>query len=266
MENKSKELEVAIEAALEAGKVLKKYFDTKLFREFKEDASVVTVADKESEEVVKKIISGYFPDHSILGEETGHTQNTSDFTWHIDPLDGTTNFSNGLPIFAVSIALEKGQELVVGVIHNPITHNLFYAEKGKGAFFNNEKVLVSSDDESKGTVTIASSRDKEIKKLVRNLLCSLPDKIKNERYLGSAALELAYVARGGTEAIFNIGTQTYDFAAGALLVLEAGGKITKLDGTAWEFPDNHFLASNGIVHNTLVEEIQIQIKKLNMNL
>ena len=134
MENKSKELEVAIKAALEAGKVLEKYFETEILKEFKEDTSIVTQADKESEEIIKKIILDNFPEHSILGEETGMTGVEGEYVWHVDPVDGTRNFSNGIPLFAVSIALAHHNKVVVGVIYNPSTHSFFYAEKGKGAY------------------------------------------------------------------------------------------------------------------------------------
>ena len=259
---KSKELEVAIKAALEAGKVLEKYFETEVLKEFKEDKSIVTLADREAEDVIKKIIFSSFPEHSILGEETGMTKKLSDYTWHIDPLDGTTNFSNGIPIFATSLALEHKGVVIIGVIYNPTTDNLFYAEKGKGAYFNNKKISVSKDDQNHCIVTAASGKQKNDKDLKRNLFHYLPEKIRSVRELGSTALELAYVARGGTEANIQIGLSTYDFAAGALLVLEAGGIITKLDGSEWKFPDNYFIASNGIFHELLVEEIKNQKEKL----
>src|SRR3990167_6401155 len=111
MENKSPELEIAIKAALEAGRILEKYFETEILKEFKEDKSIVTLADKESENVIKKIISQAFPTHSILGEETGMTGNNNEYIWHVDPIDGTRNFANAIPLFAVSIALVYQNEV-----------------------------------------------------------------------------------------------------------------------------------------------------------
>src|SRR3989344_7152080 len=133
--SKSKELEVAIKAALEAGKILEKYFETEILKNVKEDKSIVTIADGESEEVIKKIILDAFPTHSILGEETGMTGKESDYVWYVDPVDGTRNFANAIPFFAVSIALSYKQNLILGVVYNPSTRSFFYAEKGGGAYF-----------------------------------------------------------------------------------------------------------------------------------
>ncbi len=263
MENKSKELSVAIEAALAAGKVLEKYFETGILREFKEDNTPVTLADTESEEVIKRIIIEAFPDHSILGEETGHTKNASNYTWHIDPLDGTSNFANGLPLFAISIALEHKNELLIGVIYNPATRSLFYCEKGKGAYMNDKKIFVSKDGARHGTFTTSPGKKETDRKLKSELFFNLSwDVVRSSRDLGCAALDLAYVAMGTLEAVFGIGQNTYDFAAGMLLVQEAGGKVTLFDGSPWKFPENYFIASNGVFHERLVEEVMKQKEKL----
>ena len=265
MENKSKELKVAIKAALEAGKILEKYFETKILKEFKEDKSIVTLADRESEEIIKKIILENFPDHSILGEETGMTANGSEYVWHIDPVDGTRNFANGIPLFAASVALAYRNDVIVGVVYNPATHSLFYAEKGKGTYFNDERIFVSKDDKDHAIVTVSPGRLDIEKQLLIELYHDLPKVIRSVRNLGCTAIELAYVARGGLEAYINLGLNTYDFAAGVLLVQEAGGKITNLDGSPWKFPNNHFIASNGVFHDLLIEEVKKQKAKLGMN-
>ncbi len=266
MENKSPELEIAIKAALEAGKILEKYFETEILKEFKEDNSIVTRADKESEEVIKKIILETFPTHSILGEETGLTKNESRCTWHIDPVDGTRNFANGIPLFAVSIALVCQQKVKVGVVYNPATQSLFYAEEGKGAYFHNKRIFVSKDGPEQAIVTIAPGRKKTDGDLFRELYYDIKKKVaRSSRDLGCTAVELAYVARGGVEANIQLGLETYDFAAGVLLVQEAGGTITRLDGGAWQFPQNEFIASNGIFHDKLVEEVKKQKEKLGIN-
>jgi len=263
MENKSKELEVAIKAALEAGKVLEKYFETEILRDFKEDKSIVTSADRESEEVIKKIILGAFPSHSVFGEETGMTENGGEYVWYVDPVDGTRNFANAFPLFAVSIALARANELIVGVVYNPVTHSLFYAEKGKGAYLKDKKIHVSTDDKDHAIVTTSLSQRSEDKKLSTELLYALPGNVvRTIRNFGVCALELAYLSRGGLEANIQLGLYPHDFAAGTLLVQEAGGKITALDGSPWKFPDNYFIASNGVLHDVLVEEVQKQLKKL----
>ena|SRR3989344_5680466 len=263
MQDKSKSLEVAIKAAQEAGKILEKYFETEILKEFKEDASITTIADKESEELIKKIILENFPEHSILGEETGMTGEQSDYVWHVDPLDGTRNYSNGIPLFAVSIALAYKRELIVGVIHNPNLNTLFYAEKGKGAYWNDKKIHVSKDEAKKGIVTVASGKMPAHKELRRNLMHYLPDNVVSAvRDFGCTAFDLAYVARGSTEADIKFGLSSYDFAAGLLLVSEAGGKITKVDGSPWNLSETSYIASNGIFHDILIEEIKKQKEKL----
>lgn len=263
MENKSKELEVAIEAALEAGKIIEKYFNTEILKEFKEDTSIVTLADKETEEVIKKIILNHFPEHSVVGEESG-VMGEHEYVWYIDPIDGTTNFSNGIPIFGISIALARNDELSLGVVYNPVINSLYYAEKGKGAYMNDIKISVSKDDKDHCLVTFGSGRQKDNKALSQQLIYSLPDKIRSVRILGSSALELSLVARGSIEAVYQIGLAAYDFAAGVLIAKEAGAKITDFKGEEWKFPGNHFLVSNGLFHNLLLEEIKIQKEKLGL--
>lgn len=256
MENKSQELQIAIKAALEAGALLKGYFEGDIGKELKDDSSFVTIADRESEEIIKNIISKNFPTHSILGEETGMTKNDDMYVWHIDPIDGTHNFANGIPIFGVSIALEKQGGLIVGVVYNPATQSLFYTEKGKGAWLNNRQIFVSKEERETGMLTSGFSGGGETRKLKDAIRTEFPATfIRSTRNLGCMALELAFVARGGTEVCVQFGLKTYDFAAGALLVLEAGGTITNFDGSEWKFPGNKFLASNGVFHTELVNKI-----------
>jgi len=266
MKKKSRELEVAIEAALQAGKILEKYFETAILKEFKEDYGIVTLADKKSEEIIKKIILKNFPNHSILGEETGMTANGEKYMWHIDPIDGTRNFANGIPIFAVSLALVSHDEILLGVVYNSATRSLFYAEKGKGAYFNDKRIFVSKDNKENAIMTVSPGGDRLNRQLFLTLYYSIPQGVSRSiRNLGCTALELAYVARGGLEANIQLGLSTYDFAGGALLVLEAGGKITKLDGSPWKFPENKFIASNGVFHDLLIEEVKKQKAKVGQN-
>lgn len=266
MREKSKELEVAIHAALEAGKILEKYFETGIEREKKDqDASKVvesvTKVDRESEALIKKILSDNFPTHSIMGEETGLTDNQSEYIWYVDPVDGTTNYAHGLPLFGVSIALAHNNNLLTGVIYNPKTKELLYAEKGKGAYLNDRPIHVSKDDEKVGMMTTGTGRDKKDMEFTTDFTTTIRSKVRYVRILGCTIMELSYVARGSMEADIITGLSPHDFAAGALLVLEAGGKVTKHDGSPWQFPDNYFIASNGVFHDLLVEEI-MRIKNL----
>lgn len=265
MQNKSKELEVAIKAAQEAGKILEKYFEAGMTHELKDDKSALTLGDTESEKIIKKIIGENFPEHSILAEETGFTKNTHSYTWHVDPVDGTRNFAKGVPLFAISIALVDGKEIICGVVYNPITKSLFCAEKGKGAYINGKRIFVSKNNISRGMITADRGKIDSDDKLFRELLYTLPKNvIPSVRDLGCTALDLAFVALGAFEANITLGLKSYDFAAGVLLVKEAGGTITKLDGSPWEFPENYFITSNGLFHNVLVEEVQKQKVKLGL--
>lgn len=191
------------------------------------------------------------------------TDNGDKNVWHIDPVDGTRNFANGLPIFGVSIALVRDHVLTVGVIYNPASRSLFYTEKGKGSYLNGRRIFVSKDDTNQGIVTVSPTKKDKEKKLWRELMHDLPiGVVRSVRDFGCTAMQLAYVARGGLEANIELGLNTYDFAAGALLVEEAGGKITLHDGTPWKFPENEFIASNGVFHDKLVEEVKRQKEKL----
>lgn len=264
MENKSPELEIAIKAALEAGKILEKCFEVEILSEWNNENMPVTMADKESEDIIKKIILEAFPEHSILGEETGLTQNKGVHLWHVDPLDGTRNFSRGIPYFAVSIALEYEGDFTVGVVYNPTNNSLFYAEKGKGAYWNDKKISVSKNDIQHCLVTVSSGRKEDDLKIRRKLMHDLPDQeiVSAVRDFACTAQDLAHVARGNTDADIKFGLRSYDFAAGLVLVREAGGRVTKLDGTPWEIGETSFVSSNGIFHDVLVEEIKKQKEKL----
>ena len=269
MENKSRELEVAIKAALEAGKILEKYFETEIEKEIKDskgDFSIVTIADRESEEIIKKIILENFPNHSIVGEETGLTQNSGNYTWHVDPVDGNRNFANRIPLFAVSIGFVKDEEILGGVIYNPISDSLFYAEKSRGAYWNHKRIYVSKDNEKNCIVTVSSGRQPIDLKLRRNLMHDLPEKIVSSvRDFGCTALDLAYIAWGNTAADIKFGLKIHDCVAGLLLIKEAGGKITTVDGKPWQISDSgYFIASNGVFHDILVKEVKEQKKKLNL--
>lgn len=265
MENKSKELEVAIEAALQAGKILEKHQETEIERGVKEDKSMVTLADTESEEVIKKIISEKFPDHSIIGEETDAIKGKSSYTWYVDPVDGSRNFAHKIPFFAISIALLHKEDILVGIVYNPATNSLFYAEKGKGAYLNGKKIRVSKADRNKCIVTVAVGRNSS-QLLRRNLLHYLPENVVSSvRDFGCTALDLAYVARGSTEADIKIGFKIYDAASGILLITEAGGVVTGINGDKWKLSDEgSFIASNGVFHDLLVEEVKKQKEKLKL--
>lgn len=249
-------LDTAIKAAKIGGAVLERYFETSLVQEVKDDNSFVTVADREAEQAVVSAIKKEFPDHGFLGEEGGETLTDSLYQWVIDPLDGTSNFVNGLPIFAVSIALlEKGKS-VASVVYNPPLKLLFSAARGKGAFCNDIAMRVSTQDEKSAMITYGVGRGAGIKDYLIRLFHGAPKQVKGYRYLGAVALELAYLARGGTEGVINLGTEKWDYAAGSLLVEEAGGKITDFKGNPWTFSERFFVASNGLIHDSLLKLVE----------
>jgi myo-inositol-1(or 4)-monophosphatase len=266
MENKSPELEVAIKAALEAGEVLLRHQDGDIDRGIKEDKSMVTLADVESEEIIKKIITESFAEHSFFGEETEVVKKSGPYAWYVDPVDGSRNFAHKIPFFAISISLLKDKDIILGVVYNPATNSLFYAEKGKGAYLNDKLVHVSKADTKKCIVTVSSGRKEEYLKLKRNLLHDLPDNIVSSvRDFACTSLDLAHVASGRTEADIKFGFKVYDAAAGILLVREAGGTVTNIEGKEWCFEDDgSFIASNGLFHDTLIEEVKRQKERLNI--
>ena len=252
---RSRELEVAITAVKAGGFILKEYFETPLHGEQKIDKSFVTKADKESEAAICAVLTAAFPNISILGEECGVIEGGGKDRWVIDPLDGTANFMNAIPIFCVSLALVQGR--VAAAIYNPVTDSLFVAEKGEGAFWNDAPIHVSDDTKKNVIITFGKSSKKEDGEQVNALFVAMQRAGFRVRYLGSAALELAYLARGGTDGYVNLGTSLWDYAAGALLVEEAGGTITRLGGGTWSLGDRYFVASNGKIHDTLVAETKV---------
>ena len=248
-----KELDVAIKAAKIAGEALEYLFESALEHEIKRDKSIVTKADIAAEEVILNQIKENFPDHKIISEEKGVIDSESPFVWLIDPLDGTLNFSRGLPNFAVSIAMTENDITKISVTYNPITNSLFQAELGKGAYWNGEKIRVSEvNDLNTAMITLGRARDEENKKKTLRMINNIYFK-SHQRIIGSSALELAWVASGRLEGFISIGLKRWDVAGGLLLVTEAGGKVTDFKGKELDPEDNYFLATNGRIHNELLD-------------
>lgn len=244
-------LSVATSAAREAGAVTLRYFETSVTREVKADKSFVTAADKEAEAAIIAEIKKHFPEHGILGEESGEEKSASPFQWVIDPLDGTANFVNGIPLFSVSIAVLQNGIPVAAAIYQPVGDSLYVAEKGKGTIWKGKRVRVSDGDTEHAMITFGPG--KKEKERLNRLLSRTEAFVKSKRYLGSCALELAYLARGGTEGFVCLGLNRWDYAAGVLLVEEAGGVITDFGGKPWVFgSQDFFIASNGRVHDALL--------------
>ena len=242
-------LDVAIEIAQEAGKILREEFDRPPHIAYKGDADLVTQADKRSERAIVERLTKYFPDHAIVAEEgTGHG-GSSEFRWHVDPLDGTTNFAHGYPCFCVSIALAQRDTLLAGVVFHPIYNELFTAACGQGATLNGKPIHVSK------IVTLATSllctgfpAHKRVASPNIHYYWDFTLRSHGVRRDGSAALDLASVAAGRFEAFWEFGLNKWDTAAGVLLVEEAGGKVTDFAGAPYELGGPMILATNGLIH------------------
>jgi myo-inositol-1(or 4)-monophosphatase len=247
-------LEVAQEAALQGGRILLSEFDRPPTISYKGEVDIVTQADRRSEEAVVAMLRTRFPQHAIVAEEGGGHEADSAFRWHVDPLDGTTNYAHGYPCFAVSIGLEEAGELIVGVIYQPINQELFTAVKGEGAYLNQKRIHVS-----------------RVERLATSLLCTgFPSAKRSQSpnihyYLdftlrshgvrrdGSAAMDLAAVACGRFDGFWEFGLHSWDTAAGTLLVREAGGTVTTLSGGPYRPGDSDTFASNGRIHQEMLE-------------
>ena len=277
MKNKIKQ--VAVSAAKKAGRALLQQYENfdRGTVKLKAHHEILTKADLMSEKIILKEIKKNFPSHRILSEESGWTKDKSDYLWVIDPLDGTTNFSMHNPLWSVSIAVVETRrgaslsrqcnavtnprrgaslrsEIIFGVIYAPFLGELYIAAKGGGAARNGEKIGVSKHIK-KALHTFCHGR---ADKYVRTALKYYAYQKLNEldcRQMGSAAIELAYVAGGRTESIMIPGANSWDVAAGVLLVREAGGKVTDFNGKAWGLGSSDMLAGNGKAHKDLLKAI-----------
>jgi myo-inositol-1(or 4)-monophosphatase len=248
-------LEVAIEAAREAGTILLSEYDRPPAISYKGEVDIVTQADRRSEEAIVSRLRSHFPKHAIVGEEGGQQGDGAGGTklcWYVDPLDGTTNFAHGYPCFAVSIALYEGDEPLVGVVFNPVTREFFHAARGEGAYLNQKPIRVSSVQKLNtallctGFPTHKRTQNPNINYYWRFTLAS-----HGVRRDGSAALDLCYVAAGRFDGFWEFGLNSWDTAAGCLMVREAGGIISDLAGRPYRLGGPDILASNGRIHDEM---------------
>ncbi|MGB6546740.1 MAG: inositol monophosphatase family protein [Candidatus Acidiferrales bacterium] len=243
-------LNVAVEAAREGGAILLAEYDRPRQITYKGDVDIVTQADKGSERAIVTRLRDHFPKHAIVAEEGGGQENASAFRWFVDPLDGTTNYAHGYPCFAVSIGLEEAGELLVGVVYNPISQEMFTAVRGEGAFLNQKRIHVSTV-EKLSTSLVATGFPTHKRESNPNIRYYWDFTLRSHgvRRDGSAALDLASVACGRFEGFWEFGLKSWDTAAGALLVREAGGTVTRFVGAAPYRPgEPEVVASNTRVH------------------
>lgn len=243
---------IAIKAAREAGKIIEKKFrkSSKVF--YKKDLSVVTSVDFEAEKTIVKLIQKNFPYHNILAEEKGGVLGKG-YSWIIDPLDGTTNYISKVPFFSTSIALFYNKELILAVVFNPLNKELYFAEKGKRAYLNGKKIRVGRKRAlSELVITLGKGRTERDFISLYKTLREIGRRCRTFRVLGSTSLELCYIASGRIDSFIDVGSKPWDYAAGVLIVEEAGGRVTDFKGKEWEIKTKNIIASNKEINKLLL--------------
>ncbi len=254
----SSELLPGMEAiAREAGALLMTYFARRVKVEYKGDVDVVTEADRAAEALIADRIQARWPRHGIVAEEGTRTEGAGQYRWYVDPLDGTTNFAHGFPVFCVSLAVEHKGERVAGVIFDPTRDQMFSAEKGSGACLNQRRIHVSKVS-SLGESLVATGfpSHKRHKNPNIHFYHQITLKTHGVRRAGSAALDLASVACGRFDGFWEFNLKPWDTAAGVLLVEEAGGQVTDFSGGRFQIASREVVASNGLLHAALLREFQ----------
>ena len=246
--------------------MLMHYFHQHLKVEYKGDADLVTAADRASEVLIRERIQQQFPGHDVLGEEQGLNDQGSDYRWYVDPLDGTTNFAHGYPVFCVSMALERrspgergdGQGVrIAGVVYDPTRDELFSAEQRKGAQLNGEKIHVSQIAKlNESLVATGFPSHKRHKNPNIHFYHQITLRTHGVRRAGSAALDLCCVASGRFDGFWEFNLNPWDTAAGVLIVEEAGGQVSRFDGSPFELNSHETIASNGLIHEALLHEFK----------
>ena len=249
-------LEFAKATAKEAGSILMTHFGKISTIERKStDIDLVTLADTESETFILDKIKKTYPQHHIITEESVIVKNNAEYCWVIDPLDGTTNFVHNLPIFAVSIGIQHNKETIAAVIYNPAVHKCFFAEKNGGAFLNDEPIHITSTNTLINSLLVTGFpyvHDNRWEKGF-DIFKNLYGRTQGIRRLGAAALDFCFVAMGRFDGFWEFGLQPWDVCAGALILEEAGGRVTDWDGSLMPFSGERVLATNGYIHCEMME-------------
>ena len=250
-------IDVAIEAAKVAGKILLENFGKVPQRDIdkKGESDFVTEVDRKSQQAIVDHIQKRYPGHLFLAEEALDLGKEGDYRWVIDPLDGTTNYIHGYPVFSISIALEFKGEIILGVIYDPLREELFSAVKGEGAFLNGERIRVS-DTKEMADCLLATGFPFRAKRYLRSYLecfSRLFEEVSGIRRAGSAALDLAYVACGRFDGFWELMLGSWDVAAGSLLIQEAGGIVSDFKGGSNYMKSGNIIATNRFIHEKLLE-------------
>jgi myo-inositol-1(or 4)-monophosphatase len=246
--------ETAAQIAREAGALVQDFAARKIGFELKGEFDLVTAADRASEALIVERLLQHFPDHSIVAEEGGGQTASSGYRWYVDPVDGTTNFAHGFPVYNVTLALERDGELLAGVVYDPTRDEMFSAERGAGAFLNGNRIHVSAaqrvEDCLVATGFPSRKRHENINVHFYYQLAMISHGV---RRAGAAAIDIAYVACGRLDAFWEFGLNPWDMAAGLLMVQEAGGRASGMRGEAHHLRSPHLLVSNGLVHPAMLD-------------
>jgi myo-inositol-1(or 4)-monophosphatase len=247
-------LETAIEAARQVGQILLEEFGRPQEITIKGARDIVTETDLAAQAQAIEVIRSQYPDHDLWAEEGRQTPDgTSDYCWIVDPLDGTTNYSRSFPCFSVSIALSYREELILGVVYDPLRDQLFQAQRGQGAYLNDDGIHVSTVGRLMDAVVgLDWARSQELRCQTAQLVAEVAPEVRTLRSVGSAALGLCSVAAGWTDAYFHLSLKPWDVAAASVIIQEAGGTISDLAGWPWRPGSESCLASNGLIHNAML--------------
>jgi len=259
-------LQTAVKAAKIAADIHRRYFNKDSAVSSKSSHfDLVTRADIEAEQAIAKIIKTDYPDHNLIGEENQYEQSSSEYSWIIDPLDGTNNFAHGLPVFSVSIAVAKRGELLAGTVYDPLRDELFTAVSGGGAYLNSERISVSANKELTQSLLITGfyyDRSQAMKRTLDDIHAFFIRGIIGLRRFGSAALDLCYVACGRADGFWEFMLNPWDFAAGSLILREAGGTVTDKQGRRRGLEPGYVVASNGLIHAQMLGVVGTETKQL----
>lgn len=253
MPDLQKYLGLATSVAKEAGDYIRSKWEGSFKIEHKGAINLVTEVDKQSEKIIVDEIYKHYPGHDILAEEGSGQKTNSKFRWIIDPLDGTTNFAHGYPVFVVSIGLAYKEDVIVGVVYDPTREEMFTATKGGGAFLNRKKIFVSKQKKlSESLLCTGFAYDvREVKNNNIEEFSKMLKSVQAVRRDGAAALDLCYVACGRFDGFWERGLLPWDMAGGVLLILEAGGQVTAYDGSVFSMTNGKILATNGLIHQEM---------------
>jgi myo-inositol-1(or 4)-monophosphatase len=255
--------DVASEIAREAGALLREFYHRGVATEYKGDVDLVTEADRASEALIKQRLGERFPEHGIYGEEGTRERLDGEYRWYVDPLDGTTNFAHGFPVFCVLLGLEKRSpglaedqdgEMVAGVTYDPLRDELFVAERGKGAWLNGKRISVSKTKKLQESLTATGfPSQKRHRSPNVHFYHEITLRSHGVRRAGAAGIDLAYVACGRLDGFWEFKLNPWDTSAGYLLIEEAGGTVTHFDGGKFTLDSREVLATNGLIQEEMVE-------------